>query len=35
MKYLISGLVRGMFFVRDVNIALCAFEARKTIGSWV
>jgi hypothetical protein len=35
MKYLVSGLVRGIFFVRNVNIAFCVFEARKTIGSWV
>jgi hypothetical protein len=33
MKYLVSGLVRGTFFVRDVNIAFCAFDARKTIGN--
>jgi hypothetical protein len=35
IKYLVSGLVQGIFFVRDVNIAFCAFEAHKTIGSWV
>jgi hypothetical protein len=33
MKYLVSGLVRGTFFVRNVNITFCAFDARKTIGS--
>jgi hypothetical protein len=33
IKYLASGLVRGTFFVRNVNIAFCAFEAHKMIGS--
>jgi hypothetical protein len=35
IKYLVCGLVRGIFFVHDVNIAFCAFKAYKTIGSWV
>jgi hypothetical protein len=35
IKYLIFGLVRDTFFVHNVNVALCAFEAHKTIGSWV
>jgi hypothetical protein len=35
MKYLASGLVHGTFFVHDVNIAFCTFDAHKMIGSWV
>jgi hypothetical protein len=33
MKYLVSGLACGTFFVCDVNIAFCAFDACKTIGN--
>jgi hypothetical protein len=35
MKYFISGLARGTFFVCGTNIAFCAFGAHRTIGSWV
>jgi hypothetical protein len=35
IKYFVSGLVQGTFFIHDVNIAFCASEARKMIGSWV
>jgi hypothetical protein len=35
MKYLVSGLARGTFFVRGTNVAFCAFGARNMIDSWV
>jgi hypothetical protein len=35
IKYLVSGLVRGTFFVRGTNVAFCASGAHRTISSWV
>jgi hypothetical protein len=35
MKYFVSSLAQGTFFVCGTNIAFCVFKAHRMIGSWV